>query len=150
MGGWGCRRPQTLDSGLTLERAQFGAHQLPADWLRLQSSGELTPAKEWPSRFGFENIRTPLYFTWGGLRGIGTLEKIARFWDQPTSPAWVDVESGEAADYPISQGGKAINAMLSGRPWAIATTPNDGENYYSATLLLLTRVAAAQLGMAAR
>ena len=139
-----------IDSGRQLlERAQFGSNQLPADWLRLQTSGELRPAEGWPPRFGFENIRTPLYFTWGGLRDIDTLEDIARFWDQPAPPAWVDVESGDTADYPISQGGKAISALLSGRPWAIDITPAAGENYYSATLLLLTRVAAAQISLSA-
>lgn len=141
------RRPdepwqRVIDSGRQLlERAQFGAMKLPADWLRLQDSGELTPAPNWPPRFGFENVRTPLYFTWGGLRDVDTLEKIARYWDQPAPPAWIDVESGETAEYPLSQGGQAINALLSGRPWTIDTIPADTENYYSATLLLLTRVA---------
>ncbi|WP_157956941.1 glycosyl hydrolase family 8 [Salinicola aestuarinus] len=140
-----------IDSGhQLLERAQFGPKGLPADWLRLQRSGELTPALEWPTRFGFENVRTPLYFTWGGLRGVDTLEKIARFWDQPAPPAWIDVRSGETASYPLSQGGLAINALLSGRPWAIAKIPAAEENYYSATLLLLARVAASQLSLGAR
>jgi len=140
-----------IDSGRQLlERAQFGSHELPADWLRLQTSGELTPAEDWPPRFGFENIRTPLYFTWGGARNVDTLENIARFWDQPTPPAWVDVNSDETADYPLSEGGEAINALLSGRPWAIGTTPAASENYYSATLLLLTRIADAQLSLSAR
>ncbi len=139
-----------IDSGRQLlERAQFGSEQLPADWLRLQTSGELTPAERWPPRFGFENIRTPLYFTWGGARNVGTLENIARFWDQSAPPAWIDVTSGDRADYPLSEGGEAINALLSGRPWAIGTTPSTGENYYSATLLLLTRVAATQLSLSA-
>lgn len=137
-----------IDSGRQLlERAQFGRLQLPADWLRLGNDGQLAPARAWPPRFGFENVRVPLYFTWGGMRDIDTLENIARYWDRPAPPAWIDVDSDQVADYPLSQGGKAINALLTGRPWAIPATADEDENYYSATLLMLSRVAAKQISL---
>lgn len=137
-----------LDTGSQLlERAQFGQFGLPADWLRLGDDGTLAPARKWPPRFGFENVRVPLYFTWGGLRNVGTLENIARFWDRGAPPAWIDVETGAVAGYALSEGGKAIDALLTGRPWSIPVVADSGENYYSATLLLLARVAASQLSL---
>ncbi|WP_342593811.1 glycosyl hydrolase family 8 [Salinicola lusitanus] len=137
-----------IDSGARLlTLARFGDHDLPADWLRLSDSARLAPAEKWPPRFGFENVRVPLYFTWGNRRDVDTLEEIARFWDTPLPPAWIDVTTGEVAGYPLSEGGMAINALLAGKPWEIPQQSAAGENYYSATLLMLARVAANQLSL---
>ncbi|WP_064123926.1 glycosyl hydrolase family 8 [Halotalea alkalilenta] len=134
--------------GKLLARAQFGAQKLPADWLRLDPRGGLSPAEGWPPRFGFENIRVPLYFSWGNQRGIGTLENIAVFWSrQALPPAWVDVTSGERAPYPLSEGGRAIKALLIGDPDGVPQVAGQDENYYSAILLQLVRVALHDLGV---
>ncbi|QJX01516.1 endoglucanase [Alcanivorax sp. IO_7] len=49
-----------------LNVARFGPHQLPPDWLRLDEDGKVSPAKDWPSRFGFEAVRIPFTCTGGG------------------------------------------------------------------------------------
>ncbi|WP_251978187.1 glycosyl hydrolase family 8 [Salinicola avicenniae] len=140
-----------IDSGRQLlERARFGQFDLPADWLRLSVDGSLAPAEGWEPRFGFENIRVPLYFTWGGLREVETLDDIAQFWAGDAPPAWIDLQTDAVAPYSLSEGGRAINALLVGRPWAIGDRAGAQEDYYSATLLMLTRVAASQLSLSRR
>ena len=125
-----------------LNVARFGEYQLPPDWLRLDENGNVSPAEEWPARFGFEAVRVPLYMYWWGLGAIPELEGVRRFWLQSRPPAWVDVVTGEEAEYPLSAGGMAVRALLQGRAGRIALVSPRKEDYYSASLQMLSRMAA--------
>lgn len=139
-----------VDGRHLLRDARFGRHRLPPDWMSLSTSGHLQASPEWPPRFGFEGVRIPLYFLWADEKLVSTLRDIRRFWSQDEPPAWVDVVSGATAEYNLSAGGRAIASLLAGREGDIPGQLTPEQDYYSASLLLLTRMAVAERAQAAR
>ena len=133
-----------LDGERLLSAARFGAHQLPPDWLSLTESGELRVADQWPPRFGFEAVRVPLYAVWAGRSEQAGLEAVSAYWrgadDRP--PAWVNLMDCETADYPLSRGGMAVRSLLLGMPGKMPKHIRPEDDYYSASLLVLSWLAA--------
>lgn len=119
--------------------ARFGPLALPTDWIDIANDGRVTPAVDKPARFGFDAIRVPLYLTLGGRHKRA--DAIARFWrsyaDQGRPiPAWVDVNTGETAPYPISEGGCSVVRRLIGSAGP-ACKPQPAGDYYSTVLQLI-------------
>ena len=134
-----------IDDGDTLlNKGRFGEPALPPDWLQLTEGGRLSPADGWPARFGFEAVRVPLYWVWAGITGGEALVAIDHFWrtSGPRPPAWVDLNSGARADYPLSRGGLAVRALLQGHGSRIPASLSSKDDYYSASLLMLANLAA--------
>ncbi|MFP1683008.1 glycosyl hydrolase family 8 [Alloalcanivorax sp. C16-1] len=129
------------DGARLMHEARFGEHRLVPDWLRLNKDGSLALPEAWPPRFGFEAVRVPLYFYWMGLGDAGALDGIRRYWMRPRPPAWVDLASGESADFTLSRGGLAVRALLLGNGDSIPLSPGGDDDYYSASLLMLSRMA---------
>ncbi len=127
---------QVIEDGLwLLEQSRFGTHQLPSDWISYTNGKVTGPATGWEPRFGFDAIRIPLYL---GLSGWeGQAKPILEFWrgyfvQGEIPPAWVDVNSGEFAEYALSSGVTQYASLLAGIPTAPkAYTEND---YYSGIL----------------
>ena len=139
--GW----ERVLDDGLwIIEHARFGRYGLPTDWIVLKADGTFAAAEGWPPRFGFDAVRVPLYLHWAGLSPLGPVfQPFKALWSCCEQvPAWVDVQSGELSPYPASTGVKAIASLLS--PGAAIPAPQAAEDYYSMSLLLLSRLAAAE------
>jgi endoglucanase len=136
---------QLVDGGRRLlEDARFGPLRLPVDWIRLYDNGIAEPAPVFPPRFGFDAVRIPLYFAWAGFSTDPALQGIAEFWRTGAgSPAWIDVENGETAAYPVSRGVVAIQRLLAGGRPLVTEGNLRSENYYSASLLLLSQLARA-------
>jgi endo-1,4-beta-D-glucanase Y len=131
------------DAQVLFNKGRFGRQQLPADWLQLYEDGHLSVADKWPARFGYEAIRIPLYFLWGGLSQSEGLQSIADFWSESaTPPAWIALGSEERAEYSLSKGGMAVRYLLLGEHHRITELNIEHEKYYSASLLLLSRLAA--------
>jgi endoglucanase len=135
-----------IRDGLTVARdAGFGQQTLPADWVRIDDSGAVTPAPGHPPRFGFDAVRAPLYLVWGGATGQASATTAARFWRGYEGatwppPAWVDVQTGEKAAFPLSPGGQAVARLVADLP-AQKLKPAR-EDYYSAALGMLAERAA--------
>lgn len=136
-----------------LDKAAFGAHRLPPDWLLLGPSGSRI-APGWPPQFGYEAVRIPLYLAWSGDRA-----RLARFIDawQATltggrPPAFIDLESGALPGYTASGGYAAVfelaQRVSDGRlgPLDSAGLSAD-DDYYSASLKLLSAMAIAEAPM---
>ncbi|WP_462378879.1 glycosyl hydrolase family 8 [Pseudomonas sp. Marseille-QA0892] len=139
--GW----ERVLDDGLwIIEQARFGTYGLPTDWVALKPDGTFAPAEGWPARFGFDAVRVPLYLNWAGLSPLGPIfQPFKALWSCCKQvPAWIDVHTGELSPYPASTGVKAVASLLS--PDAMMPTPGAKEDYYSMSLLLLSRLAAAE------
>lgn len=144
---WGDLTAGGLD---LLARARFGRWNLPPDWL--ETAGDLRPATDFPPRFGYNNVRVPLYLVWGGVDSPERLAPYLGFWawfkDCRFVPAWTDVTDNAVTTDNWSPGIRAIallaRAAADGRRLDPARVPAIGadDGYYSAVLLLLTRLAA--------
>jgi endoglucanase len=135
-----------------LRQARFGSWGLPADWLQIANGSldNLAPAEGWPARFSWDAVRVPLHLAWAGLREEPALRAASDFWAAPHSlpgggrvPAWVDLETGSVATTPASRGVGAIAQLARAARGGFAPDlprVRTAEDYYSAALMLLSRV----------
>lgn len=132
---WG---PLIADCEKLLAACRFGPHRLPTDWVDVTAGPTLVPAAFKPPRFGFDAIRVPLYATAGGRSAL--ISPIVEYWDQyrrtgQPIPAWIDVVSGQKADYALSAGGIAVADRVLGQKSAQLLS----KDYYAAVLQMLAR-----------
>lgn len=131
------------DGRRLLEDARFGSEALPVDWIRLYQSGVVEPSPDFPPRFSYDAVRIPLYFSWVGFGSDPALDGVRAFWGlESHAPAWIDVKTGAIAPYAISAGTESVRALLNGRPDLMPAGPTENDDYYSASLVLLAKLAA--------
>ena len=141
-----------LESGLSLLRnARFGRWQLPPDWLRLNDQPEIAP--DFKPRFSYDALRVPLYLIWARLDNGENLQAFIDFWGHFMGarfiPAWSALNDDSVDSYDASPGIHAVISLTQVRA-AAASNPRrlklpgfgPGQDYYSASLLLLTTIAA--------
>ncbi|WP_442756466.1 glycosyl hydrolase family 8 [Methylocystis sp. JAN1] len=136
-----------MQSGLDLiARAQFGKAKLPTDWLSL-AKPNLSPAQGFDERFGYDALRIPLYLFWADAATSERLSVFDSAWR--TGAAIVATQgAGEALAEP---GYQAVAALLrcscqgTGYPQSFYRF-SDRQNYYPATLHLLSLIAATMRG----
>lgn len=133
---WG---PVIADCEALAGLSRFGPHRLPSDWIRVTAAREVAPALDRPSRFGYDAIRVALYAAIGRRGAIAA--PIAAWWRQRLAagqaiPAWIDVVTGQEADYAVSDGGAAIVARVLGAP----PPPRLSNDYFAASLQMLARL----------
>lgn len=128
------------DSLKLLAQMRFGNPQLPTDWVNLRADKSLSPSDRWPTRFSFDAVRIPLYINWAFPRNLALGPYVAywRQFDRLSIPAWVDVMTGERAKYMLTPGMLAIRDSIMGNSAAVTDTILPEEDYYSASLHLLT------------
>lgn len=141
-----------IDSGLELlALARFGRWQLPPDWLQVEP--ELAVAPDFPPRFGYNAVRIPLYLVWAGLGEGARLDPFLDFWDHFDGagfvPPWTDLGDDSVDSYDALPGMHAVVRLTraaAGRGDAAEeageATPIGEQDYYSASLALLARLAA--------
>ncbi len=133
-----------------LRTSRFGAFHLPPDWLELVGSQQRV-ANGFPPEFGYNAVRIPLYLTWSGDDDDDLLGPYRKFWTQfdgraPT-PATVNLQTGKFSREPLSRGGYAISLLTRFGTESPENLPamlpgiERSDDYYSATLLLLTKLA---------
>lgn len=145
---WG----RLIESGLILLRsARFGRWQLPPDWLRLADKAEIAPG--FPPRFSYDAVRIPLYLIWAKLDSPDNLRPFNEYWGYfqgaPFVPAWTALGDDSVDSHGAPQGIQAIISLTRSKG-ATETRKNklrlpdlkQGQDYYSASLLLLAKVAA--------
>ena len=139
-------------SGVTiLQYSYFGRWKLPPDWLKL---GErVAPAGTPPERFGYDAVRIPLYLIWGKLESDALLQPYRDFWGHFAGardlPAFTNLKDDSIDSYGATAGIRAIAQAVREHPRASAARLAPlarGETYYSAVLLLLTKVALRERG----
>jgi endo-1,4-beta-D-glucanase Y len=139
-------------NGVTiLEYSYFGRWRLPPDWLKL---GErVAPGGPPPERFGYDAVRIPVYLLWSRQETPALLKPYRDFWGHFGSardlPAWTNLKDDSVDSYGASVGIRAIAQAVreypklsAGRLPALA----GDASYYSAVLLLLTKVALRERG----
>jgi endoglucanase len=140
------------DGLMLLDKAQFGPWHLPCEWVSVDPDGGVVPTPGLPPQFGFAAIRVPLYLIWSRNATASRLAPYLAFWasfaDKPIA-AWTDVSDGKVAPFAAPTGMQAIIQLV--REWRRPNpTPlpviGDHDDYYSASLILLSRIARAEDG----
>lgn len=135
-----------INSGRFLvEQARFGAAGLPPDWLQLDTEGwRISP--RFPPRYGFDACRIPLYAHWAGLEPNAGWQSLRTLWQREPVPAWVDLDTDSSADFSWNRGMAAVADLLRAPADQDPALPTltDQDDYYSASLLLLSHIAAAE------
>ncbi|NOT41238.1 MAG: cellulase [Alphaproteobacteria bacterium] len=141
---WG----QFTHTGLRLlEAARFGPHKLPPDWLIVRDDGTYAlPEKVYDRVAGYEAVRVPLYLMWANLADEELLRPFAEAWTKSRKGREIgivfDLDTGEVKTRNNGTGFRAIeravDCVLTGYPVPaeLRLTPHD--DYYSASLFLLT------------
>ncbi len=130
----------SADALTLLEKMRFGDPRLPTDWVTLRADKTVSPANSRPSRFSFDAVRVPLYIHWAQPKSPA-LEPYMAYWrrfDRLSTPAWVNVLTGERANYMLAPGMLAIRDAVLGNQAQVTDAILPQEDYYSASLHLLT------------
>lgn len=139
-----------------LDNAAFGDYRLPPDWL-LFGNQTFRVADDWKPYFGFDAIRIPLYLAWHNqasrLDRFVTTWKTPRFGSRP--PAWINLDDGSVAPYQSSGGYAAVSASVQfvadgAKGSAPVAAITDDDDYYSASLKLLSNLAGQEAPRAKR
>lgn len=133
-----------IDDGTQLlSEMRFGDSGLPMDWVAMNADGSMAPATAWPPRFSYDAIRVPLYLHWYDPASL-QLVPFQRFWmnfQRLQTPAWIDVLSNDKAPYNMAGGLLAVRDLTLDDTGYINDALNSSEDYYSASLRLLTFLA---------
>jgi len=154
---WGKASPlwaKVTSDGLSLiKTARFGRWKLPPDWLAISRlDGAVTPAPAWPARFSYDAVRVPLYLTWSRIMPQALENAFLAYWGSgplASIPAWVDLTTGLPAPYPAPLGMQAVAQLVRRATRAASKTEpmptvSAAADYYSAILVMLARIAAAE------
>jgi len=145
---------RVLRSGFRLlERARFGAWELPPDWMAMRHNGRLIPSDEFQFIFGYEAVRLPLHLIWADYQRKDLLRVYQAFWSATAKGSQIATMLSLNTDRILQQenvlGFRAVNDLvncaMTGRPsQLLAGGFADYDDYYSVTLFLLTVRAAAE------
>jgi endoglucanase len=135
-----------------LSEARFGRWQLPPDWLRVdRATGALAPHPNWPARFSYDAIRVPLWLSWANDNSSSAVQSFSSYWASCAAfaPAWIDLKTDDSATYPAPPGMVAVARIATALSQCGAKAPlqagfpdlRASPDYYSAALILLTRLA---------
>ncbi|MGB1092700.1 MAG: glycosyl hydrolase family 8, partial [Oceanobacter sp.] len=147
-----------IRSGLYLaETLALGPYRLPPDWVlwRTEEDPDVAPGR--PARFGYEVIRAPLYLAWSEQRQSTLATRFLAYWngyDTGKVPAWISLVTDDKANYPAPAGFDAVYQLVSfdaqkqsgkdselAPPSLTLNTPVANQDYYSASLSLLAKLA---------
>ncbi len=145
------------------QTAAFGDLSLPLDWMTFDEQGALAPAPVKPKRFGYDAIRVPLYLVWAGHNTPRYISRYSAAWRPYPSgeapPSWIDPFTGETSTYRAANGFLAVRQLVD-----LAAFRNEGQisrasqltfpavtqddDYYSASLVMFSTLAAMSMGVA--
>lgn len=131
-----------------LSAARFGTSALPSDWVSIGDKGPPSPAVGFPPTFSYNSIRIPLYMAWAGVGDRKQYQPFVNWAGRPDGTLKIiNVSTAREPASFTENGYRALAALV--RCVVAKTpfpedlrTPQGAENYYPATLHLLTLVAA--------
>ncbi len=131
-----------------MTRAKFGDWDLPADWIAVKNDGSLSQLDDFSFVFGYEAVRIPLYYLWGGYKQKDLLRVYQAFWSTTAKGNKLVTILGLALDSIIQQENvlaysavsELVECAISQEPVSVLTKSfSDYEDYYSAVLFLIAQ-----------
>ncbi|WP_406019035.1 glycosyl hydrolase family 8 [Succinivibrio sp.] len=112
------------------------------DWITLDLNGKVQVSDRWPARSSYDAIRVPLYLYWEDENALELAEWKKWFSSFPAdrTPAYVDVLSGEKANYNMSSGLLNVRKLVLGESVSEPVF-TEKEDYYNASLSMLAYLA---------
>ncbi|HAJ46261.1 MAG TPA: endoglucanase, partial [Alphaproteobacteria bacterium] len=116
-GAWGLQ----IDTGLRLlERARFGAYQLPPDWVHIRANGSMTAVRDngQPdgARHGYDAVRVPLHLLWANFGDPKLLKPFRLMWaaerTDPKVPVEVSLTDDRVLTKSLGTGFRAIERAV--------------------------------------
>lgn len=138
----------TASGATLLQKARFGRWQLPPDWLDIRNDNNLSPAKS--KHFGYDAVRIPLYLVMGGVHSE-MLTPFAKYWSfyRGYTPAWLALDENIMDSFGAGSGMSAVKQLTLFTTKQIESvhfaTLDKNQDYYSATLLLLSKLSFRQM-----
>ncbi len=132
------------DAQAIMAQISWGRSGVATDWITLFASGKTAPAGQWPARVSYDAIRIPLYIQWDNPKNSLLVRWQSWFEGYPRTqtPAWENVLDGHVAHYPMRGGLLAVRDLTMGEFRSSASNINAQDDYYSASLKLLSALAA--------
>ncbi|MGH7859720.1 MAG: glycosyl hydrolase family 8, partial [Candidatus Binatia bacterium] len=140
------------ETGLALlHSVGFGRWKLPPDWLTLEEAPVVS--KQFAPVFGYNAVRIPLHLVWAGKASPANLKPYRDFWGYfdgaRFTPARTNLEDDCVDSFDAPAGIRAIVELVRSASQESPSASSlarleDGEDYYSASLLLLTKLAIAE------
>ena len=126
-----------------LQQASAGRARLPTDWTSIRDRLQFRPADGFPTEFGYNAVRIPLYLLRAGVVDTPWLRTLNQRWAlNGEGPAVVDVVTGKTRERLSEQGYAALSAALScaldGTPVHAQLRSFEPGHYYPSTLYLLS------------
>lgn len=126
--------------GLALLERLMADGTPPADWVSLGGQTP-EPAAGFPTEFGYNNVRVPLYLIRASLEEPALLERTGMIFDANFAPGRIDVTTGERLETMGEPGYRIIGAaracILDGTPIPPELARFEPASYYGSTLHLL-------------
>jgi len=139
-----------IQTGIDLIRhAQFGAWDLPADWMAIKNDGSFSQVEEFPFVFGYEAVRIPLYYLWGGYNQKDLLRVFQAFWAATEKGSKLVTMLGLATDSVIQQEAvlayravsDLVECAISQKPASfVGKSLSDYDDYYSSAIYLIAQL----------
>lgn len=128
------------DDGLALIERLTSDGIPPADWVSL--AGDIpAPAEGFPSEFGYNNVRIPLYLIRASLADPELLERMGMVFNENFAPTRIDVTTGRRLGVLEEAGYRMIGAaracVLDGSSIPADLREFSPQSYYGSTLHLL-------------
>ncbi|SDH73132.1 endoglucanase [Vibrio xiamenensis] len=136
---------QLIDDAQTIMgQITWGRSDVPTDWVTLFSSGKTAPANKWPARVSYDAIRVPMYIKWDQPNNplLARWQNWFERYPRTQTPAWENVLDGSVANYPMGGGLLAVRDLTMGQFGASSGKITPQDDYYSASLKLLSALAA--------
>jgi endoglucanase len=126
-----------------LGQATTSKTRLPADWISIRARLQPRAAHGFPTEFGYNSLRIPLYLLRAGMTDMEWLRAVNQRWKAGgEGVAVVNVLTGEVRERPADQGYRALSAALScaldGTSVPVELKTFEPELYYPSTLYLLS------------
>ncbi len=136
-----------------LDKARFGSSQLPPDWLSLGLQ-PVAPAEGFSARFGYDAVRIPLYMFWANAANAERAGFFAKAWPANSQPSLVNFNTKPDGKLSVALKEPGYRAVAALARCAALNIPypddfyhfTNNQNYYPATLHLLSLVAARTRG----